>query len=88
MATVLEQMRDDESHRFAAVAAAVQRRVEEQVDPGVAVFRLGLLPVLDQPCNCTVDLDRETRRLWLIERELLLRQIPPAGDAGRAVDPP
>jgi hypothetical protein len=68
------------------VAAAVQGGVEKQVDSGVAVFRLWLLPVLDQARDRAIDFDRQAGRLGLIPGEALLRNVPPTDDLRQRMD--
>src|SRR4051812_43223567 len=88
MAELVDQARHDAPHRLGAEAPAAQLRVEEDVDPGVAEVRLGLLPELDQPGDRAVHLDREPRRARLVlEREALGRVVPEAPHLGQPVDP-
>jgi hypothetical protein len=78
VATILEQVAHHAADGLGAEASTVQCRVEEQVDAGVAVARLGLLPELDQAGDRAVHHDRQARRLRLIPRETLVRGVPPA----------
>ena len=66
-------------------ARAVDRRVEEHVDPGVPVVRLVLLGVLDHPDDGAVVLDGEAHGVGLVGgREVVLERAPPAHHARAA----
>ena len=77
----LEQVPRKRADRVGAEAAVLECRGEEDVDAGVAVLRLVLLPVLDAARDLALDLDHERRRVV----ELGLRS-PPARDLGLAED--
>ena len=52
------------------------------------VLRNRLLPILDEAGDGTVDYDGQSGRLRLVERELVLGEVPPIRHIRRAVDPP
>ena len=85
---LVDQLADHLPHRLGTDASPVQRGIDEQVDLRVPVLGLGLLPVLDQPCDDAVDDDREPRRLRLIEGELVRGEVPPGRDLRGAVEAP
>ena len=77
----LEQVPRERADSVRAEAAVLERRGEEDVDAGVAVLRVVLLPVLDATRDLALDLDHERRRVV----ELGVRS-PPARDLGLAED--
>src|SRR3984885_13976474 len=87
VASLLNQMVDRAAEHLGAEPAAVARRVEKQVDRGVAVARLALLLELDQSRDLTIDLDGPPGGVGVIPGELVVGFRPPAANLLGAVDP-
>jgi conjugative relaxase-like TrwC/TraI family protein len=88
MPTLVDQVVNDASDRLASQPAAVQHRIEEDIDRRMTVPRRELLPVLDHARHGAVELDRQARGVGVVApREAVRRIAPPARDLGRRVDP-
>ena len=87
---VVEQVAHHGPDRVGAEPAAVDARVEDDVDARVPVLRIGLLPQLHHPDHVVAVAlaHRESLRVAVrIEREVgILIGIPPAGDLGGGQD--
>ena len=82
IAELFVQVLGEASDRVRPEPAAVEPRVEVDVDPRVPVVGLVLGAVLDEPRDAPVGDDRETRRLGLVEREVVVLSAPPLRDFG------
>ena len=79
MAQLADQVPNDSADGLRTDSAALQCRIDEQVDRSVPVLRLGLLAELDHPGDRAVEVDRPARRTGVVgEREALVGPPPPA----------
>jgi hypothetical protein len=81
-AAVVDQVDADHPHHLGAEASAVERRVEKQVDGGVAVHRIVLLVPLDVADQLVVEQHGALDHVRLLVQPALLRLLPPAQHAG------
>ena len=79
---VLDQVTDQAGEGVGADPAAMQRRIEEQIDGRMPVLGLGLLPELDQARDGAVHPDRHPRRLRVVPGEVVGLVVPPASHLG------
>src|SRR4051794_26930942 len=89
VAALLEQPPRDGAHRLGPEPATVALRVQRDVDAGVAVHRVGLLPRLDHPNRPLALAHHPDRRVGVLEAlaDVVLGPLaPPARDLGRAED--
>jgi hypothetical protein len=78
MASIIDQMTGKDPDGFRSKALSVSRRHQEDVDAGVAVHGVLLLPVLDRADDLAIDFDDEDLLVSdELIRDLRVRERPP-----------